>query len=300
MKILITNHWLKKLGGSETFTYTLVKAAKEWGADVDLMTVFEGMVSDRVRKDLGVRTVYSPNYTYDMILANHHSTVEICHQKQLGPIIQTCHGIIPKLEQPSQFADAFVAISEEVERHIKSIYAYPVLSVIRNSIDTERFKDRTLLAPGIKSVLSLSHSEKLNAELKEIFNRKGIQFKALNKFKNPVWDVEKEIWQHDLVISLGRGAYEAFACGRPVLVLDHRPYQELLSDGMATPDNMYQLATCNFSGRYFRKTGNLQQLINRELELYNDDNQVYYRHWAVENLDYRKNFEKYLELWKKM
>ena len=69
---------------------------------------------------------------------------------------------------------------------------------------------------------------------------------------------------------------------------------------MAIPENMEQLATCNFSGRYFRKSENLKQLIDCELELYNDNNQIYYRHWALENLDCRKNFEKYIQLWKQL
>jgi glycosyltransferase involved in cell wall biosynthesis len=295
MKILITSHWLKKLGGSETFTYTLVQAAKEWGAEVDLFTFHPGLVSNRIEKDFGVKNQIKENY--DLILANHHTTVKHCAIVTNGPIIQTCHGTTPKLEQPSEFANAYVAISEEIAQYLQKKYRKDAF-VIRNSIDIYRFRDKTQLAPGIRSVLSLTHSEPLNRELKAIFNRKGIQFKALNKFTNPVWEVEKEIWQSDLVISLGRGAYEAFACGRPVLVLDHRPYQDLLSDGMATPENMDQLATCNFSGRYFRKSGNLQQLIDRELELYNDDNQIYYRHWALDNLDYKKNFEKYIGIGK--
>ena len=300
MKILITNHWLRKLGGSETFTYTLVKAAKEFGHDVDLMTVFEGSVSDRIRKDFGVKAVYSPNCTYDLILANHHTTVDICNSKKLGPIIQTCHGTIPRLEQPSEFAQAYVGISEEVKNHVQK-KTNRSCSVILNSIDINRFKDRTVLAPKIMSVLSLSHSDKLNAELRLIFNKKGIQFKSFNKYTNPVWEVEKEIWQHDLVVSLGRGAYESFACGRPVLVLDKRPYQILLSDGLALPKNMEQLASCNFSGRYKKCIPfNFEEYINEELELYNDDNQLFYRQWAVENLNYIKNFEKYMELWKSM
>lgn len=298
MKILITNHWLKKLGGSETFTYTLVKAAKEYGAEVDLFTFQPGLVSEKIISEFGTGAPGIATH-YDLILANHGTTVKLCKEQFSGPVIQTCHGTVPKLEQPSPFADAYVSISEEIQMHLQ--YNYGLKSeVIRNSIDTNRFKDRTDLAPVPMKILSLSHSDVLNRDLAEIFNKKGIQFTALNKFKNPVWDIEREIWQSDLVVSLGRGAYEAFSCGRPVLVLDHRPYQDLLSDGMAIPENMEHLATCNFSGRYFRKSENLKQLIDCELELYNDNNQIYYRHWALENLDFRKNFEKYIQLWKQL
>lgn len=299
MRILITNHWLKKLGGSETFTYTLVKAAKEFGHDVDLFTEQEGMVSARIRKDFGVKVV-DPVNSYDLILANHNTCIK--HAMNRGPIIQTCHGIFPKLEQPSEWAQAHVAISEEVKMHlVEKLSTGRKIELILNSIDTKRFKDRTVLAPGVKSVLSLSHSDRLNSQLKTIFNRKGIIFKSLNKYSNPVWDVEKEIWQHDLVVSLGRGAYESLACGRPVLVIDHRPYiKKTLADGMITPQNIDELVKYNFSGRYRNLQPDISRFITRELELYNDNNQFYYRQWAVDNLDYHKNFQKYLDLWKSL
>lgn len=299
MKLLITNHWLKKLGGSETFTYTLVKAAKEYGFDVDLFTEQQGLVSDRIKKDFGINVV-SPADSYDLILANHNTTVKHCLNR--GTIIQTCHGIFPKLEQPSEWAQAHVAISEEVKIHLVQQLGFNrKIEIILNSIDTNRFKDRTVLAPGVKSVLSLSHSDLLNKQLHQIFRHKGIVFKTLNKYKNPVWEVEKEIWQHDLIVSLGRGAYEALACGRPVLVVDHRPYiKKTLADGMITPQNINEYVKCNFSGRYKNHQPLLKQFVTRELELYNDNNQIYYRQWAIDNVDYIKNFQKYIELWKKL
>lgn len=296
MKILITNHWLKKLGGSETFTYTMVKAAKEHGHDVDLFTHHQGIVSERIRKDFGV---YSPvlRNSYDLILASHNTTIK--HVLNRGPIIQTCHGTIPKLEQPSEWAQAHVAISAEVANHIVNKLGWNRRgTVILNSIDTSRFKDKTVLAPKVTSVLSLSHSDMLNNRLQTIFNQMGITFKTLNKYTNPVWAVEKEILQNDLVISLGRGAYESFACGRPVLVLDHRPYiKKTYADGMVTPGNIDDYALCNFSGRFRMLQPNLKDFVDKELELYDDNNQVYYRDWALKHLNYLKNFQEYIDLY---
>jgi glycosyltransferase involved in cell wall biosynthesis len=299
MKILITNHWLKKLGGSETFTYTLVKAAKEFGCDVDLFTNQPGMVSERIEKDFGVKNVKIAN-SYDLILANHNTCVKHCFNH--GPIIQTCHGTIPKLEQPSNLANAYVGISEEVKNHLlQQLSGKPKIEVILNGIDTNRFKDSTGLSPNVKSVLSLSHSEWLNNSLKLIFNKIGIQFKALNKYQNPVWAIENEILQHDMVVSLGRGAYEALACGRPVLVLDHRPYiKKTLADGLLTPENINEYVKFNFSGRCRNHEPIFPQFIDNELALYNDNNQLFYRQWAIDNVNYLKNFDKYIDLWKRL
>jgi hypothetical protein len=158
-----------------------------------------------------------------------------------------------------------------------------------------------MLTPRIFSVLSLTHSDNLNSRLKHIFSRKGIEFKSHNKFTNPVWNIEKEIWQNQIVISLGRGACEAISCGRPVLVLDSRHYQPLMADGMVTPGNINKLAKCNFSGR-FKKINpvNLEDFITENLELYSDKHQKHFRYWALENLDYKANFLKYIDLWKKI
>jgi len=99
-----------------------------------------------------------------------------------------------------------------------------------------------------------------------------IEFKSHNKFKNPVWDIEREIRQNELIISLGRGACEALSCGRPVLVLDSRPYQPLMADGLITPGNINEFSTCNFSGRYNKLSpANMEDFISHQLEFYNDD-----------------------------
>ena len=40
---------------------------------------------------------------------------------------------------------------------------------------------------------------------------------TINKYTNPVWKIEELMRESDLVVSLGRGAYEAMACGCPVV-----------------------------------------------------------------------------------
>lgn len=297
MKILITNHWLKKPGGSETFTYTMVKAALECGHQVDLFTFHEGIVESKIRYDFGLfnRTIAR---NYDLVLASHNTTVDYCHQKGLGPIIQTCHGTIPKLERPSGFAHYHVAISEEIKEFHRLSVNLP-MTVILNGINTDRFSDKTSINPDIRNVLSLSHSKNLNDQLAKIFKSWHIGFKALNKYVNPVWEVEKEIQKNDLVISLGRGAYESLSCGRPVLILDDRPYQALLSDGMILPHNIDSLVRYNFSGRYHRWQIPVDKLIRDQLGLYQQHNQIFYRNWSLKNLNHIQNFQKYIELWKK-
>lgn len=294
MRILVTNHWLKKLGGSETFTYTLIGELIRLGHDVDFWTLHEGLVSETIQRDY--RIVKRLRGCYDVILANHNTTVD--QVSHLGPTIQTCHGVYPKLEQPSAKAHRYVAISEEIMTSFRDLYEIK-MSVIRNGIDCNRFRPETWLNPKIESVLSLSHSEELNNTLQEIFDGYGIRLIRLNKFKNPVWSVEKIINQVDLVVSLGRGVYESWACGRPVLVLDQRPYMRQLGDGMVTPENFHQLISHNCSGRLYQRT-DVKRMVDEAIELYDQDLQETWRDFALREFDIQKQVKKYRELWKEL
>ena len=294
MKILVSNHWLRKIGGSETFTYTLVGELVRRGHQVDLFTNQPGIVSTKIQEDFGVKLGH--HGPYDLILANHNTTVERLYDD--GYIIQTCHGTTPKLEQPSSLADSFVSISQEVKLHLQSKGFES--EVILNGIDCKRFRPKTKIHKSITKILSLTHSVSVNNFLKEYCHTRGIKFVAINKYLNPLWEVEKLINQADLVVSLGRGAYEAMACGRPVLVYDHRPYQWAMGDGMIMPHNIDHLVKKNCSGRTLQQRIISFSDMDVALSGYNANNQDFYRSWALENLNiesavskYFKHYEKY-------
>lgn len=303
MKILVTNHWLKKLGGSETFTYTMVGELKRLGHEVDVLTFQPGLVSDRIQKDFGVPILSEVKSTYELILANHHTCVKEAAIKMDAfkgtTIIQTCHGTTPKLEQPSILSDAYVAISDEVANHISpNAHKLPVL-IINNGIDCGRFKPIKPINKTIKRVLSLAHDDAFNVELNHHFRKRGIDFFYLNKFNNPLWNVEEAINEADLVISLGRGAYEAMACGRPVLVMDKRPYQGTLADGLVNSLNIDKLIKTNLSGRACRMT-NIELVIESAIANYNYSLGHWCRSYALENLNIKNQIQQYFNLWKSL
>ena len=107
--ILVANHHLEKVGGTESYTYALTGELVKKGYNVEYFTFFKGEVADRLENDFFVP--YMSRSKYDLILANHNTCVNYLFGK--GFTIQTCHGIFPELEQPSPHADAYVAISEE-------------------------------------------------------------------------------------------------------------------------------------------------------------------------------------------
>lgn len=287
MNILVANNHLNMLGGSETFTYTIIEELVKQGHHIEYFTFEKGLVSKKIEQVLGVK--FMSKNSYDLILANHNSTVIHLHKK--GFIIQTCHGIFPKLEQPSPKANAYISISQEVQDHLAKL-GYPSI-LIHNSINLKRFKPLNNINKNVKSILSLCQSDEANDFIETACDELNVEFKKANKFKNPVWNIEKEINKADVIVGLGRSAYEAMACGRPVIIYDNRPYFESCGDGYAK-DILGLSLKNNCSGRYsmikFRK-----ETFIEEIDKYNHNDSIFFRKFAEKELDVSKNILKYLD-----
>lgn len=296
MKILLTNHSLSTLGGSETFTYTMAKElASREDIELEVYSPKLGIISDKLTQE-GIKTTkqFSQN-EYDLILASQVSTV-----RRLGNIkglkVQTCHGVHVSEEKPEKGVDKYVAISQEVHDSLKKVNIES--TIINNGVDCERFKPVNPLNPEVKQILSLSQSAELNKMIENVCNKMGIKLVALNKFKNPIFDVENIINDSDLVISLGRGVYESMACGRNVLILDKRPYipGKPIGDGMIIKDNVTEFLQNNCSGRFSRREFDEMAII-QEIKNYNPLQGEANRQYALEHLNIKTKVDDYLKLY---
>lgn len=290
MKILIANHWLKKWGGSETFTYTMVGESVRQGHITNIYTLVAGIVSEKILEDFWVKP--KPYLKkYDLILANHHTTVTRIKTLGIeGKIINTCHGTIPRLEIPSTKADKWVSISEEVQNHITR----PSV-VIRNGIDCKRFRPINPINNKPKTVLSMVFSEQANKTIKKACDVLGLKFLSFNKHKNPIFDIENEMNKADIVIGLGRCIYEAMACGRNVIVYDARPYMPSYADGYLNAETLNESIKFNCSGRRFKKQFDYKDLV-KEIQKYNTKDAEYNLQFANQELNIEHQFRKYLDL----
>lgn len=288
MKVLVANNYFEKMGGSETFCYTLIEELKRAGHEVEYFTFYKGIISEKIERELGVR--FMSKWKYDLILANHHTCVRYLAHK--GKIIQTCHGVFPSLERPSKFADGHVSISEEIATHLldKGFKS----KVILNGINCDRFSVKQPINSQLKNVLSLCQSDEANDLLKKACDILGINLFQLNKNINPKWEVEEVINEVDLVVGLGRSAYEAMACGRPVLIFDDRGYFDSYSDGYLNEENIDFSIINNCSGRFYKKRLGLDDLV-KELQKYSPKEGLFLREYALRNLNIRNQVEKYFE-----
>lgn len=292
MRILLGTHYLAKTGGTESYTFALAMELKRLGHEVEHFAIIRGGVSSML-EEKGVPFMTSDHY--DLILANHTTVVEQLWPK--GFIVQTCHGNIAELEQPSPYADAYIAVSEEVREHLQS-KGYRAAAVIANGIDCNRFCQKKPVSPTLQTVLSLCQSDVANDFIRRCCQQEGIRFLQSNKFTDNVWSIEELINESDLVVGLGRSAYDAMACGRCVLVYDYREYMgEFLGDGMLTPESIQKSMLCNCSGRSNRLKYNEETFI-KELQKYSPELGAWGREFALEHLNIEKAVEAYLDIYR--
>ena len=290
MKILLGTHYLAKTGGTESYTFALAMELKRLGHEVEHFAIIRGAVSTLL-EEKGVPFMSSDHF--DLILANHTTVVEKLWP--FGYTIQTCHGNIAELEQPSPYADATVAVSEEVRKHLLD-KGFQAAAVIANGIDCNRFFPKKPVSPTLQSVLSLCQSDIANDFIRRCCQQEGIRFLQSNKFTDNVWSIEELINESNLVVGLGRSAYDAMACGRCVLVYDYRQYMgEFLGDGMLTPESIEGSMLCNCSGRASRRKFTEQSFI-AELHKYSPELGAWGRQFALEHLNIEKAAEAYLDI----
>ena len=276
MNILVATNHLDRLGGSETFTCTLVEELRK-EHNVDVFTLLKGDLMETVE----------PKPEYDLILINHNTCLEALKDIK-GFKIYTCHGIYPDIEQPKAGADAYVAISEEIYDHIRDFK--PVL--IRNGIDCERFSPKKPLRKSVNRILSMCHGKEATALVKQACEDLEIEFDSIDR---DVLDVENRINEADLVVTLGRGAYESMACGRAVITYDNREYVGSTPIGDGIVEDWKRLAKNNFSGRALKRTFLLYEL-KEEILKYNPEMGEKNRAIALENFDITKQVKEYLKL----
>lgn len=293
MEILIGQNHLDTLGGSETFTYTLIKGLKKLGHDIELLVGQPnrlGIMSDKIESDFKIKANRLTT-SYDACFLSHQSSVKsyisFLKGKPLHNVFQIIHGTIPPEEQPVIHEGLkYIAISKEVQKYLKNKYGLDSV-YISNFIDLDRFNFKEI-RPKLRTCLSLSQSQSFNEMLSNVCAKKNLVFYYNNKFTNPIFDIENQIYKADLVFSLGRGCYEAMACGRNVIVADHRPYQNSYSDGFLTRNNYYKFHENNCSGRKM-KIPTTEEFIISELDKYNRDYGYELRQVALKSLNMTKN-----------
>ena len=281
MLILCATNQLR-IGGTETFTVSLVKELEKRGHTVDLFTMEPGPTALLMAKNM----VSAPKPKYDLILINHITCLRAL-QRTEGPKVFTSHGIYPEIEQPVDGADHYVGISQEILDHNDR-----EMDLIHNGIDCEAFKPVKEINEELRTVFCLCQGEKAKKIVEEACEAAVVDCIILDKREQ---DIRPYIQKADLVVSLGRGAYEAMAAGRNVIVYDTRGYTKFqTADGIVTPENADEIIKNNFSGRRYKIPFSVTDMVE-ELMKYKKEYGAFNREYALKNFNIETQVDKYLE-----
>jgi hypothetical protein len=274
MKILLGNNHLHSMGGTETYIYTLSSSLQKLGHTVEILLAqpdLIGTMSDKIKQDLNIE-VNQITDNYDAVILNHNTTVQRFLDLKLktkSDIYQVCHGIFNGPEIPHLGKEIkYITVSEEIQNHIKINFNQDSV-LIRNLIDIDLYTP-TQISKTPKVLYSLAQSDDMNDLLQSICNELDIKFLSNNKNSNFTSSVKERLELADIVVSLGRGCYEAMAMGKSVLVADKRSYMPDFMEGMVDSSLFPNFIKKNCSGRFYKHPVN-RESIKKEILKYNPD-----------------------------
>ena len=211
-------------GGSGRFMKCVVDVLRELGHEVTATTEPETVANEK----------------FDLIICSHKEKFEAVKNNP-APKLFISHGLISD-EAPPVDADLFcVSVSEEVQKHNR------LLGVESRVIGQPvRLNWQTSVGPSLRKILVI---RRYPVE-RDPFAFLSTQYDL--RYSDPSTAIEPQIEWADLCITIGRGALEAMAQGRLVLVADNRGYIGEAGDGYVDGGNVKEIEKCNFSGRRFR------------------------------------------------
>ena len=303
MKILFTNFRFNVLSGSETWIYTMIIECVRRNIETDLYILQDVspkspfLKNDIIKKIKIYMGNNIPKENYDIIFANHTSTIDsLIKQHPRSKIIQTCHGIFPKLEQPYSGIKRHISITKEVENHLKNKNIDSEL--IYNCVDLNRFRPNKPISDKLINVLSLVQDNTALSIIRQACKILNLNLMQLSKAHKSILNIEDAINNADLVITIGRGVYESMSCGRNVISFDCRGYHTKIPQGhglLTSTEYIDEAILDNFSGRKNQKNMNLITLVN-EMKKYSPEYGNVCREYALKHFCVKDVVNKYISL----
>ena len=305
MRILLTNHSLQFVGGTEKWTHAMALEMMRRGHEVEVFCLVGGMTSSMMLSE-GITVRMTMGSGYDLAMINHNTCLGMANRIDC-PKIYTTHGPLNPLEMPAGGADAYVGVSEELKHWYKQFLDRD-LTVITNGVDLEKFypkepdKESYISIHGYDQldtnksgprVLSMCKIPLAGAMVAEACRLQHLPFEGIHYISNPVWDTAELIQRHDIVVGVGRTAVEALACGKYVIAFDARAETGVQADGVLTPENIDLCRERNISTRTFKEQWTVED-IEKALYLYKKDD--WGRAWAERNADIKDKAQQYLDL----
>ena len=259
MKILIALYEFEHFyGGTQTWSLTMYHALRNLGHTVYFFT--HKIKINEAYKNLP----FAHNTKFDLILCGSNITLKDLSEFK-GKKVFVSHGILPPLERPVKGADVYIAVSEEIAANCKA-RGFAIHKIIRNPIDCDK-----LYLSACRSELKMIafFDRRRNFAFVDEIKKCGLE--VLEIGRPPILKPEDHIMKADLVVARGRGAYEAMAMGKNVIVSGNnsgRSNVELM-DGFVDNEAFFKFRQNNLSGRYNQIQVSSIDIFLKEIEKYN-------------------------------
>lgn len=253
MRILIANHSLAAPGGSETYVMTLAHTLRSLGHDVVCFSPRLGRVAEELRRH-GITTVSDAREAgaVDVIHSSHLDSTHLALAAMpVTPVVFVQHGagtrqVLERPPKPRRSIERWVAVSELVAQAMTWRDRLPrdQIHVIPNFVDLESFAPLYPPRTPPRTVLFLSNFQTpdMRHMISDACQLAGMtpRFVGGNR---PTLDIRSELMVADIIVTIGRGAIEAMACGRPVVLLSVAG-----GDGLLTPATAARALISNYAG----------------------------------------------------
>lgn len=274
MKILITNLFIAKYTGTETYVRELAIELKKKGHKVEIFTFFMGELAEELlKKGIHVTTdLKKITFIPDIIHAHHNIvTMDVLSYFKRTPAIYFIHDRTTDFDIPYLHKNIlqYVAVDYNCkERYcLEHNFKDNDVEVIFNWANTERFKLRKTINETPKKGLVFSNylNETLvYPNIKEACNELGIELEIVGYSSgNFCLKPEEILPNYDLVFGKAKAAIEAIATGAGVIVCDFRGL-----GGMVTSENLNFFRDFNFGMKLMKIEPTKENLIV-EIEKYN-------------------------------
>ncbi|MBJ7459409.1 MAG: hypothetical protein JHD02_09510 [Thermoleophilaceae bacterium] len=253
MRIAITHHSLKGLGGTETYVSTIGDVLQRDGHEVWLYAPERGKGSE-LAEEFGLRVVTSVHdLPADLDVAipqDAPSTLDVLAVYPELPQIFVSHTELFDVGLPPQVVGALKAVVTLYDRAHNRVLAQSIqvpVERLRQPVDIERFKPLSQLPDKPRTARSFGNY--LTGERLRVVERAcelaGIEF-SLGGASSGELELRPEyrLNEVDIVFGKAKVIHEAMGCGRAAYVLDHNG-----AEGWVTAENYETLVADNFGGR---------------------------------------------------
>ena len=256
MRILLGNHQLESRAGSELFTAELASAFQARGHEVAVFTFFKGAIAGEL--EAADVPVFEPedqaaivSFAPKIVQTNHLPCAHFLRAVVPAAIrVHAILGVTALLESPPLDGGAYelgLVISEEVRDSINrtAFGKSTPIEIFRNWFNEEAVVEAPDRGQVTRIAVVSNHiAPALSEALRELAADACLEVDYFGIEHNPVVIDGSLLANYDCVVSIGRTAILAAACGVPCVMADIHG-----SDGLMTAQTLDAARRVNFSGR---------------------------------------------------